>query len=122
MIDQGYTYFVEIDLGPCCACGATGPSVRNIVQLPFRAPVPGSGWGCAKCELPTDGALAVVCDRCRVNHTPLKFAVRGLAADKGRIEIEQVTRRFDHKRSAHADEIPAEKARRKFKNQQHRRR
>ena len=121
MIDRAYIYFVDIDLGPCCACGATGPAVRNIIQLPFLAPTLGAGWGCVKCELPTNGAIAVVCDSCRVNHAPLKYALDGLAADKGRIAIEQLTQRFDHKRFVHADEIPAERARKKFKNQNHRR-
>lgn len=52
------------DLGPCCACGRRGDDVRNILMLPQKAPVPGAGWGCVRCELPFDGAVAVVCDGC----------------------------------------------------------
>lgn len=36
----------DIDLGPCCGCGKLGPTVRTIVALALRAPVPGTGWGC----------------------------------------------------------------------------
>ena len=53
-----------IDLGQCCACGKSGPDVRNIVMLSFRGPDPGKGWGCLQCGLPTDGASAVLCDGC----------------------------------------------------------
>ena len=52
------------DLGECCVCRQAGHTVRNIVMLGFKAPVPGTGWGCAVCGLPANGALAVVCDRC----------------------------------------------------------
>ena len=52
------------DLGPCCSCRQSGPQVRNILALPFRAPVPGTGWGCVVCGLPCDGAVAVVCEAC----------------------------------------------------------
>jgi hypothetical protein len=34
------------DLGPCCACGITGPTVRNFLALAKKASIPGHGWGC----------------------------------------------------------------------------
>lgn len=34
-----------------------------------RAPIPGTGWGCALCGLPFDGAIAVLCDDC-AEHRP----------------------------------------------------
>ena len=55
----------EVDtLGTCCACGRATLTVRNVYALPFKAPVPGTGWGCVECGLPMDGAQAVVCDEC----------------------------------------------------------
>jgi hypothetical protein len=54
----------EYDLGACCACGEPGPTVRNLLMLPLHAPHPGTGWGCVVCGLPSDGAVAVVCDAC----------------------------------------------------------
>ena len=60
-----------IDLGMCCACRLAGPTVRNIMMIPFRAPVPGKGWGCLVCRLPSDGAVAVVCDACLESGAPI---------------------------------------------------
>lgn len=114
MVDPTYTYFMEFDLGPCCACGKTGPTVRHIVALPYKAPQPGTGWGCSVCELPLDGAFAVVCDHCMQVHTPLQFVVDGLVADKGRVPIDQVSKPFQHDNLRHAGEIkPMPKNRKK---------
>lgn len=115
MVDPTYTYFMDIDLGPCCACGKVNlVTVRNIVALPYKAPQPGAGWGCTICELPLDGAFAVVCDHCLQTHAPLQFAVDGLVADKGRVPIEQVTEPFKHDNLRHAGEIkPMPKNRKK---------
>lgn len=55
------------DLGSCCIC-AGKQSVRTVLQLGFRAPVPGTGWGCVVCRLPGDGAVAVLCDECCKKH------------------------------------------------------
>lgn len=121
MVDPAYTYFINFDLGPCCACGKTGHSVRNIVALPFKAPQPGTGWGCTTCALPLDGAFAVVCDHCLHVHTPLQFAVDGLVADKGRTPIEQLCEPFRHDKHAHAGEIkpmPKKKSKKQRRNQQ----
>ena len=54
----------ELDLGACCACEST-ENVRNILSLNYKAP-PGtiSAWGCFPCNLPTEGAIAVLCDDC----------------------------------------------------------
>lgn len=119
MVDPTYTYFMEIDLGTCCACGKTGPSVRNIVALPYKAPQPGTGWGCSVCELPLDGAFAVVCDHCMQVRTPLQFVVDGLVADKGRAPIDQVSEPFKHDNLRHAGEIkpmPKKKSKKQRRN------
>jgi hypothetical protein len=52
------------DLGPCCGCEVTTLGACNIVMLDKKAPVAGAGWGCLVCELPHDGAVAVLCDAC----------------------------------------------------------
>ena len=53
-------------MGPCCLCGKAPGSV--VVMLDFTAPVKGTGWGCVLCELPPDGAVAVLCEACAVRH------------------------------------------------------
>lgn len=74
----------DLDLGRCCACGRTGPTVRNLLSLDRRAPVPGTGWGCFVCHLPSDGAIAVLCDACVEAGREPTSACRGYVADKGR--------------------------------------
>lgn len=88
-----------IDLGPCCTCG-TRSGVRNIVMLEQLAPLPGTGWGCAVCGLPADGAIAVVCDACLeqpITHACVGYADRGL-----RVPLTQLQgTRFAHSEAAH---------------------
>lgn len=50
-------------LGPCCVCGGT-EKVRTILALHKKCPTGRGGWGCLVCGLPSDGAVAVVCDAC----------------------------------------------------------
>lgn len=54
----------SLKLGPCCACRADNDTVRNIIMIARRAPVPRTGWGCYVCELKNDGAIAVLCNAC----------------------------------------------------------
>lgn len=61
--------------GPCCSCGRR--DAMNIIQLVGRAPVPGTGWGCLVCDLPMDGAMAVLCQACLRNNLPIRFIVFG---------------------------------------------
>jgi hypothetical protein len=99
-------------LGPCCGCGETKVGVRNIVMLGLRAPIAGHGWGCAVCDVPSDGAVAVFCDPCldafqrdpRLDgQGPLKFACRGYPTTEGRIPIARLTQSFKHKLSRHQE-------------------
>lgn len=89
-----------LDLGGCCACGCTDKSVIHIIALEYRSPTPGQGWGCAICKLPTDGAIAVVCDAClkrfQNGEDVLKSAVSGYAMEKGRCDIKSLTEPFRH--------------------------
>jgi hypothetical protein len=91
----------QSDLGPCCCCGSTR-KVRNIIMLSRRASVPGTGWGCAVCGLPPDGASYIACDRCVANDVPPREVVRGYAASGGREPIESLAPEvFDHDMTLH---------------------
>jgi hypothetical protein len=74
-------------LGPCCGCGTT-EGVTNILMLDRRGVTPGHGWGCLVCGLPSDGAVAVLCDAC-VDQPP-RFACRGYASDGARVPIDEL--------------------------------
>jgi hypothetical protein len=90
------------DLGPCCCCGATGPTVRNIVMLSRRAPVPGTGWGCLACDLPADGASYLACDRCLEEDRPPREVFSGYPAAKGRAPVDSLSPDvFDHDMAKH---------------------
>jgi hypothetical protein len=90
------------DLGPCCACGIEGDTVRNVWMLPRLAPRAGSGWGCALCCLPPNGAIAVLCDFCHQVEAPLRFAVVGNPGDGVRIAISRLAPGvFEHDMRAH---------------------
>jgi hypothetical protein len=98
------------DLGPCCICGCD-EGVKNIVMLSHRCLVPGHGWGCMQCDLPTDGALAVLCDGCvtRWENDPalLRFACRGYPAQDGRVPIDELPGDiFDHDMTKHPEIAP----------------
>lgn len=92
------------DLGPCCICETT-EGVRNIVMLPKKCKVPGHGWGCVVCNLPSDGASAVLCDACldlyERDPGALRFACRGYPAIDGRIPIDQLEGYHDHDMEKH---------------------
>ncbi|MBE9050663.1 hypothetical protein IQ243_09595 [Nostocales cyanobacterium LEGE 11386] len=94
-----------LDLGMCCGCGCTGETVRNIITLEKKAPVPGTGWGCLVCGLPSDGAVAVVCDDClallQQHQDILTHAVHGYPTEKGRCDIASLTGEFKHKNILH---------------------
>lgn len=94
----------EPSLGPCCICEREA-DVKTIVMLPIRAKIPGHGWGCVVCNLPGDGASAVLCDACvgdyAAGNEPLQFVCRGFPGTDGRINVhdygEEIA--FDHDRT-----------------------
>jgi hypothetical protein len=99
----------EPKLGPCCICETT-EGVHAIIMLNQRAPVPGHGWGCVQCDLPWDGAVAVLCDPCcegyQAGTTALRFACRGYPATDGRIPIDKLPPPdFDHDHAKHQGEM-----------------
>jgi hypothetical protein len=92
------------NLGPCCGCGAS-EGVRSVMMLDRRGPTPGRGWGCLVCNLPADGAIAVLCDRCVVEDKPIRFVCRGYSATDGRIPVEGFRNEpFHHDEAAHRAE------------------
>lgn len=84
------------DLGACCACGKEGETVRNVMMLEKKAPVPGTGWGCVLCHLPNDGAVAIVCDDCVEHSRETLYAINGFAKNKLRILITALTGKHEH--------------------------
>ena len=98
----------EPNLGTCCICG-TDRGVRNIMMLHVKNQVPGHGWGCVICNLPPDGASAILCDPCFelfqvYGETLLKFACRGYPATEGRVPIEELSVPHEHDLSFHHDD------------------
>lgn len=93
------------DLGSCCACGEEGPSVRNVIALQLKASVPGTGWGCFVCDLPADGAVTVVCDRCIADQREPVYACDGHPAAKKRIRISELVGSHKHDPATHQGEM-----------------
>jgi hypothetical protein len=93
-----------IDLGSCCACRKSGPTVRNIITLPVRSPTPGFGWGCFVCNLPSDGAVAVLCDACLERGMPILDVCHGYPKENMRMSRESCREAFDHDPARHEDE------------------
>jgi hypothetical protein len=97
--------------GPCCICEGT-VGVRNVLMLSQNSPTPGRGWGCVVCDLPSDGAIAVVCDACVGNaeahgltvSSLLRFACGGYPGWDGRVPIGQLAGTHDHDRTKHPAE------------------
>lgn len=95
----------EIDLGPCCACGAVA-NVRNVIALNRRGPTPGQGWSCLQCGLPPGGAVAVVCDTCLATKAEIKFVCAGGTGSGGRVPIEACpTEKFKHRMEYHPEAL-----------------
>ena|ERR1700733_8937621 len=83
-----------LDLGPCCICESNAKA-GAMVMLEVKNTIPGHGWGCVVCNLPADGASAVLCDDCatkwQAGEAKLRFACCGYPADEGRVPIGQLT-------------------------------
>lgn len=96
------------DLGTCCVC-ANRRLVRTIVMLNGRCPIPGRGWGCLVCNLPADGALAVVCDYCADDYfdgfAALRWFCTGHPGPDGRTEIRELRGIFRHEPHNHPGEL-----------------
>jgi hypothetical protein len=94
-------------LGRCCLC-ETYDGVANVLMLDYRAPKPGTGWGCVVCALPSDGAVAVVCDKylelVEAGASPIFVCVDYASKDQ-RIAVADFTKvAFGHHAALHAEE------------------
>lgn len=93
----------DLDLGPCCCCRGF-ENVRTAIMLPLLAPVAGTGWGCAICGLPPDGAVAVLCDDCVDDGREPIYACAGYPAERLRCRVAALTRPFGHDMAKHPEE------------------
>jgi hypothetical protein len=89
----------------CCACGSTKLPTNNVVMLDKKSPTPGVGWGCVLCNLPSDGAIAVVCTPCIEAKVPIAFACTSYISDDARTPVEQLAGEHKHDMKFHQDEI-----------------
>jgi hypothetical protein len=88
-----------LNLGPCCICGENAP-IAGIVMLSVKNQAPGRGWGCVICDLPADGAYAVICRSCQPGYergdVKLQFACRGWPGEDGRVPVGDLTEPHGH--------------------------
>jgi len=72
-------------------------------MLNRRAPMPGKGWGCVVCDLPQDGAVAVLCESCA--DQPPRFVCVGYPKDGARFPFDELPPgEFDHDLSKHRED------------------
>ena len=86
---------MKSEYGCCCICEST-TNVNNIVQLDYKVESE-SGWGCMKCGLAPEGALAIICDTCADESDPnvedkIKLLMNGIK----RIPVPPVEERIPH--------------------------
>lgn len=101
-----------IDLGLCCVCEMEWAA--GVVMIDRRVPWAegdqnyAGTWGCLKCHLPHQGAIAVLCVTCGPDESvPVKYIVKGEPRDNERVLLEDCPEEFRHDAIAHADEFPA---------------
>lgn len=92
----------RFDIGRCCGQWCFRQACW-VMPLNHPAPVLGSGWGCQICNLPPDGALVALCDRCIRNpKLRLKSVVFGVLESKRRYPYADISKEeFDHDLSKH---------------------
>lgn len=102
---------VDVDLGPCCACRQSGTTVRSLLMLPLRLPTAAEpdpvsgkgGWGCFVCHPPCEGAVAVLCDRCRDEEREVLDVCDGHPALGRRAPRAGLTEPWDHDYALHPE-------------------
>lgn len=103
--DPDYEETELLPVGSCCMClKSESPTVRNFITVEKLAPVPGTGWGCAVCRLPSDGAVAVVCDECLPKlqaGEELKEVILGFPAYRERFPYTKLEGNFKHTQELH---------------------
>lgn len=82
----------KANFGTCCVCEVESKDVNNFVMLPYKAPIPGTGWGCFVCDMDSDGAISVMCNECLIKlnyfEVEIKFVIEGFPRDKKRKPLE----------------------------------
>lgn len=100
------------EYGSCCICETSTLDVRNIIQLDYKVKSE-SAWGCFKCGLPAEGAVAIVCDACIEKHgDDTEKHIRFLMdSAERRIPVPPEEERVPHEHdlSYHVDELFYEK-------------
>jgi hypothetical protein len=93
----------EWNLGPCCVCGCA--DAHAIVFLDFFGPPGFIGWGCFQCGLPSQGAIAILCEPCvESGAEPLFIADGHYATDRVRLSLEHYRRvPFVHNDALHPE-------------------
>ncbi|MYB02024.1 MAG: hypothetical protein F4118_00340 [Acidimicrobiaceae bacterium] len=82
------------DYGTCCVCESEMDECI-LIQLDYKIESE-SGWGCLVCDLPMDGAMAVVCFDCFDDddlEDKIKFLMNGR---RGRIPVPPPESRIKH--------------------------
>src|SRR5262245_46442522 len=100
-------HVTNMTLGACCLCERRENAIY-VVMLKRPAPVAGTGWGCLQCDLPCDGAIAVLCDSCaphvEADETVLRFVCEGFPSSGKRIALDELPPgAFDHDRAKHPE-------------------
>jgi hypothetical protein len=107
-----YRDTVTLQLGrlPCCSCLRIRPGVRNFIMLTQRGPVPGVGWGCIPCGLPSAGAMAVLCDGCLKRGRSARYVLGGQRVGQGPLRPAHAATAapFEHRRGVHWPETEAD--------------
>jgi hypothetical protein len=105
-MSKQHSYLCELlrgqGLGPCCHCMRDEQSA-NLLLLNYDAPIPGTGWGCAQCGLPDDGALAVMCDECMEAEREVRYVCVGRPGAGARTPVESLTAAFHHRLEHHPE-------------------
>ncbi|HYK54157.1 MAG TPA: hypothetical protein VEV38_11555 [Candidatus Eremiobacteraceae bacterium] len=104
MMSADAPYDDEPVTGPCCNCLEI-TALRNVMFIHRRGPTPGRGWGCVVCNLPQDGAVALICDACARTLTDLpKFVCTGYMKDGERTPLDTLSPEpFDHDPEFHPE-------------------
>ena len=90
----------------CCSCAELKKTVRNFLCVPALGPSPGKGWGCVVCDIPANGAVAILCDDCIAQgDPPIQFIIEGSAFEGKLIPwLPDQAIPFDHDLSKHPPE------------------
>jgi hypothetical protein len=92
--------------GPCCCCEGEIRHNPGLMMLEFEGPEGFTGWGCLVCQLPSRGAIAVICQACVKAQRVPKFIASGRnVADNTRVRLDD---KFEQKPFTHRLELHPE--------------